>query len=85
MKIFSGTANESLASGIAASLGTKLGADIPIKAFADGEIGIQIQESGRGLDTYIVQPKYPPNVNDALMQQIVWSADSSYLLFSKKN
>jgi phosphoribosylpyrophosphate synthetase len=42
-----------LASEIAASLGTKLG-DISIKAFADGEIGIQIQESVRGLDTYVV-------------------------------
>jgi len=67
MKIFSGRANESLAKEIAASLGTTLG-ELSIKAFADGEIGIQIQESVRGLDTYIVQPTCPPSVNDALME-----------------
>lgn len=67
MKIFSGTANEKLALEIATSLGTKLG-DLSVRSFADGEIGIQIQESVRGLDTYIVQPTCPPSVNDALMQ-----------------
>ena len=49
------------------ALGTPLG-QISIKGYADGEIGIQIQESVRGQDCYIVQPTCPPRVNDALMQ-----------------
>jgi hypothetical protein len=57
MKIFSGTANEQLASEIADSLGIKIGS-VSIKGYADGEIGIQIQESVRGQDCYIVQPTW---------------------------
>jgi ribose-phosphate pyrophosphokinase len=56
-----------LASEIATALGTTLG-QISVKSYADGEIGIQIQESVRGQDCYIVQPTCPPRVNDALMQ-----------------
>ena len=67
MRIFSGGANPELAIHIAEHLGMKLG-DLNLRQYADGEIGIQIQESVRGLDCYIVQPTCPPKVNDALMQ-----------------
>eukprot|EP00467_Chlorarachnion_reptans_P013446 CAMPEP_0114512446 /NCGR_PEP_ID=MMETSP0109-20121206/14979_1 /TAXON_ID=29199 /ORGANISM="Chlorarachnion reptans, Strain CCCM449" /LENGTH=422 /DNA_ID=CAMNT_0001692129 /DNA_START=9 /DNA_END=1277 /DNA_ORIENTATION=+ len=70
MKIFSGTANLPLASEIAEELGVPLG-ELSIKAYADGEIGIQVHENVRGKDIYIIQPTCPPGVNDNLMELIL--------------
>ncbi|MEO0854237.1 MAG: ribose-phosphate pyrophosphokinase [Cyanobacteria bacterium J06648_11] len=69
LKIFSGTANVALATEIARYLGMDLGPLVQ-KRFADGELYVQIQESIRGADVYIVQPTCRP-VNDHLMELLV--------------
>ena len=42
-----------------------------IKKFADGEVYVQIKESIRGCDVFLVQPTCPPNVNDNLMELLI--------------
>ncbi|MEO0803620.1 MAG: ribose-phosphate pyrophosphokinase [Cyanobacteria bacterium J06642_2] len=69
LKIFSGTANVALATEIARYLGMDLGPLVQ-KRFADGELYVQIQESIRGADVYLVQPTCRP-VNDHLMELLV--------------
>ncbi len=69
LKIFSGNANVELAQRIAVELGCELGA-IHVGRFADGEVRVQINESIRGTDCFIVQPTCPP-VNDNLMELLV--------------
>lgn len=69
LKIFSGTANVPLATEIARYLGMDLGPLVQ-KRFADGELYVQIQESIRGADVYLVQPTCRP-VNDHLMELLV--------------
>jgi ribose-phosphate pyrophosphokinase len=44
---------------------------INIKGYADGEIGIQVNENVRGKDVYLVQPTCPPGVNDQLMELLL--------------
>ncbi|KAG0473108.1 hypothetical protein HPP92_014965 [Vanilla planifolia] len=66
LRIFSGTANPALAQEIANYLGLGLG-KIKIKRFADGEIYVQLQESVRGCDVFLVQPTCPP-ANENLME-----------------
>lgn len=68
--IFSGRANPALAQEIADQLGVTLGR-ISIKGYADGEIGIQVNENVRGKDVYLVQPTCPPGVNDQLMELLL--------------
>jgi len=70
LKIFSGSANEELASQIADIMGTEL-SSVKIGRYADGEIAIQILENVRGKDVFIVQPTCPPGVNDNLMELIL--------------
>lgn len=70
MKIFSGTGNIPLSRQVAEKLDTKLG-KISIKQFADGEIGIQVQENVRGKDIYIIQPTCPPGVNNNMMELLL--------------
>jgi ribose-phosphate pyrophosphokinase len=50
-------------------LGIELG-KIKIKRFADGEIYVQLQESVRGCDVFLVQPTCPP-ANENLMELLV--------------
>jgi len=59
IKLFSGRANPKLAEEIAEYLGTTVG-PIVIKNFADGEIYVQVQESIRGDDVFIIQPTCNP-------------------------
>jgi ribose-phosphate pyrophosphokinase len=66
LKLFSGTANPKLAYEIARALGVRLG-DAIVGRFPDGEIKVQLGESVRGNDVYIIQPTCPP-VNDNLME-----------------
>ena len=47
-------------------MGLELG-KISIKRFADGEIYVQLQESVRGCDVYLIQPTSPP-ANENLME-----------------
>lgn len=50
-------------------MGLELG-KVNIKRFADGEIYVQLQESVRGCDVYLVQPTCPP-ANENLMELLV--------------
>ncbi len=62
-KIFSLSANKPLAESIAEGLGVELG-KVNIDRFSDGEILINIEESIRGQNIYIIQPTgYPVNTN----------------------
>ncbi|CAL4929122.1 unnamed protein product [Urochloa decumbens] len=67
--IFSGSANPLLAQEIACYLGMDLGR-VNIKRFADGEIYVQLQESVRGCDVFLVQPTCPP-ANENLMELLI--------------
>jgi ribose-phosphate pyrophosphokinase len=69
LRLFSGAANTPLSQEIARYLGIDLGPMI-CKRFADGEIYVQIQESIRGCDVYLIQPTCNP-VNDHLMELFI--------------
>ncbi|MCP9886504.1 ribose-phosphate pyrophosphokinase [Cyanobium sp. ATX 6A2] len=69
LRLFSGTANQELAREIGGYLGVPDGPRV-IKRFADGETYIQIQESIRGCDVFLVQPTCVP-VNDHLMELLI--------------
>ncbi len=69
LKVFSANANPKLGAEIAEYLGVPLGI-AKVKRFADGEIAIEIGESVRGADVFIVQPTCSP-VNDNLMELLI--------------
>lgn len=69
LRLFSGSANVPLSQEVARYLGMDLGPMIR-KRFADGEIYIQIQESIRGCDVYLLQPTCQP-VNTHLMELLI--------------
>ncbi len=69
LKIFTCNANRPLAEKIAKHLGKELGA-LRVERFADGEVDVQILESVRGADCYIIQPTCTP-VNENLMELLV--------------
>ena len=50
-------------------MGLNLG-EVKIKRFADGEIYVQLQESVRGCDVFLVQPTCPP-ANENLMELLI--------------
>lgn len=66
LRLLSGSANLELSQEVSRYLGVGLGPMIR-KQFADGELYIQIQESIRGCDVYLLQPTCRP-VNDHLME-----------------
>lgn len=68
-KIFSGSANEEFAKKISKYLSLPL-SDAGIKRFSDGEISIQIDESVRGKDVFIIQSTCAPT-NDNLMELLI--------------
>ena len=69
LRLFCGNSNPALAQEIAAYLGIPVGPRVS-KRFADGELYIQIQESIRGCDVFLVQPTCAP-VNDHLMELLI--------------
>ena len=69
LRLFSGNANPELSREIGAYLGIPDGPRV-IKRFADGELYIQIQESIRGCDVFLIQPTCAP-VNDHLMELLI--------------
>ncbi|MDD1421746.1 ribose-phosphate pyrophosphokinase [Dolichospermum sp. ST_sed1] len=69
LRLFSGSANIKLSQEVARYLGMDLGPMIR-KRFADGELYVQIQESIRGCDVYLIQPSCQP-VNDHLMELLI--------------
>ena len=68
LKVFSGTANATLAEEICKHLGCDLGQCLSTR-FADGEIYFQILENVRGADVFVVQSTCSP-VNDNLMEMV---------------
>ncbi|KAG6782462.1 hypothetical protein POTOM_011867 [Populus tomentosa] len=69
LKLFSGTANPALSQEVAWYMGLELG-KINIKRFADGEIYVQLQESVRGCDVFLLQPTCP-QANENLMELLI--------------
>jgi ribose-phosphate pyrophosphokinase len=70
IKIFSGNSNRGLAKKICGELGIPLG-DVEVKTFSDGEIAINLEETVRGVDVYIIQSTSPPAVNTYLMELLI--------------
>ena len=82
LKIFSGTAHPDFAQRISEELHTPLAA-LKHFRFADGEIGVSLDESVRGADVFIIQPTCNP-VNESIMQLLVMAdamrrASASYV------
>ena len=69
IKLFAGRSNPVLAQQIADYLGTSIGPMV-VKNFADGEIYVQVKESVRGDDVFIIQPLCNP-VNENLMELLI--------------
>lgn len=69
LKIFSLKGNEPLAQEVADHVGIELG-KCSVKRFSDGEIQINIEESIRGCDVFIIQPTSNP-VNLHLMELLI--------------
>ena len=69
LRLFAGSANIPLAQEVARYLGIDLGPMIR-KRFVDGELYVQIQESIRGADVYLIQPTCR-SVNDNLMELMI--------------
>jgi len=69
LRLVSGTTNPKLAEEIASYLGIE---NVPLisKRFADGELYVQIQQSIRGCDVFLIQPTCAP-VNDSLMELMI--------------
>ncbi|TKX32345.1 ribose-phosphate pyrophosphokinase [Campylobacter aviculae] len=68
-KIFSGSANMEFARQISKYLSLPL-SDAGVKRFSDGEISVQIDESVRGKDVFIIQSTCIPT-NDNLMELLI--------------
>ncbi len=68
-KLFSCTSNTALSKAIADQLGVQL-SHAEVRRFSDGEIFVEIQESVRGYNTYVIQPTCHP-VNDSLMELLI--------------
>ena len=68
-KLFSGTANPEFAKKVGKYLNVPVGG-ASINKFSDGEISVQIHESVRGQDVFIVQPTCAPT-NDHLMELLI--------------
>lgn len=68
-KVFSGTAYQEFSEEVARFLDISL-AKASIGRFSDGEINVQISESVRGKDIFIIQPTCAPT-NDHLMELLV--------------
>jgi len=69
MKVFSGSASETLTRGICAHLNVEMG-KAAVDTFSDGEIHVQLGENVRGCDVFIVNSTSPP-VNDHLVELLI--------------
>ncbi|ATD53867.1 ribose-phosphate diphosphokinase [Clostridium chauvoei] len=69
IKIFTGNAHPELAKEIAEILGIPLG-KAKVSTFSDGEISVDIDETVRGADVFVVQSTSSP-VNDNLMELLI--------------
>lgn len=69
MKIFSGNSNPDFAQRVAKSAGVELG-HCSIGRFADGEVQVEIHESVRGHNVFLIQSTCPP-VNENYMESFM--------------
>ena len=69
VKVFTGNANRDLVKKICSELNIQLG-NCDVTHFSDGEINVNIGETVRGCDVYIIQPTNSP-VNDNLMELLI--------------
>jgi ribose-phosphate pyrophosphokinase len=69
LRLFAGNSNRPLAERIAKELGVSLGC-MTVNTFSDGEIHVQIEESARGLDVFLIQSTCHP-VNNNLMELLI--------------
>ena len=69
IKVFCGNSNQPLAAAMAESLGIPLGKS-EVGLFSDGEIRVEISESVRGSDVFVVQSTSAP-VNRNLMELLI--------------
>lgn len=69
LKILSGSANLPLAESIAKKLGVQL-ARLILERFPDSELHVDVQESVRGYDVYIIQPSCP-RVDEHLLELLL--------------
>jgi ribose-phosphate pyrophosphokinase len=69
IKIFAANSNPKLAADIAAILGLSVGQAI-VNKFSDGEISVNIYETVRGSDVFVVQSTCDP-INDNLMELLI--------------
>ncbi|MFR3071821.1 MAG: ribose-phosphate diphosphokinase [Paeniclostridium sp.] len=69
IKIITGNANQELAAKIAEKVGVKL-SDCIVTKFSDGEISVNINETVRGCDVFVVQSTNNP-VNQYLMELLI--------------
>ncbi len=69
IKIFSANANRPLAEAICQALGLPMG-DSEVKAFADGEVSVSINDTARGCDAVVLQSTCKP-VNDSVMELLI--------------
>lgn len=69
LQVLSGTSNPELSQDIAKHLGTRLG-PAKIGRFSDGEIRVEVDESVRGNNVFVVQSLCPP-VNANLMELLI--------------
>jgi len=69
IKVFAGNSNRALASEICDTLGLTLGKS-EVKSFSDGEVYVDIQESVRGVEVYVVQSTCIP-CNNNLMELLI--------------
>ena len=69
IKVFTGNANRDLVRNICKELDIDMGA-CEVTHFSDGEINLNISETVRGCDVFIIQPTHFP-VNDNLMELLI--------------
>lgn len=69
IKIIAGNSNRELAEKIADYIGVKM-SDCEVTKFSDGEISVNINETVRGCDVFVVQSTNNP-VNDNLMELLI--------------
>lgn len=69
MKLFTGNANPYLAKEIGDYLGMTL-AKAAVSHFSDGEVSVEINESVRGVDVFVIQPTCSPS-NENLMELLI--------------
>lgn len=69
LRLFSGNANIPITHEICDRLNITLG-KLVIRTFSDGEIFVEIRESVRGMDVFVIQPTCPP-VNDNIIELLI--------------